>query len=381
MADDNAHNDIWEKIKILTAFMSSVLLGIVGIVFTYLYNQRQLEQNKINAASQLEMQRLQLQSNIDQEIARIAIQKVQLQTAQLQAMTQLTPYLASKDMETKRVALSILRSIDSTAEFVPGSNELSVAGGNMVQRSIVSKSRAVYGIWLAALSKLDESKNVVLNLSQPYNKRIKTLVDINNLAHNKNASQAVRDSAMATLAEIKKSPNTPLLGLAFTVAEFKKYVDTLQQKSWAPAFIVLHHTVAPSLAQRPEGFTEPQIISLINFFTETQGWKGAPHLFIDDHKIWVLNPLTSPGVHAPLWNKTSIGIDILGDYDRETITSGRGKVALNNAIAAIAILNKKFNLNSDSLKFHRDDLRFHKTCPGKNIDKASIIAASKQYRN
>jgi hypothetical protein len=381
MPGDKKEKDVWDKIQISTTFISTILIGVAGLLFTYFYNQRQLDQSKIAQEAQLKLQNLQFDAGVHQADAQVQLQKVQLQTAQVQAMTQLTPYLASKDIETKKVAYSILRSIDSSSTFFLHDVTANVSNNsNNNNKPVAAKPATVYGTLLTILNQINENKKVAINPDLPYNKRVNAFNNLVQVVNDEKNNKLVRDSAAVTIDQIRKSPNSPLLGIGFTVANFKKYLDTLQLKDWKPSFVVLHNTVTPSLQDRPNGFSEANIIGLMNFFTDVQHWKGAPHLIIDDKKIWVINPLIKPGVHSPSWNKTSIGISMLGNYETEPVDSGRGKEVLDNTIAAIALLEKKFGINPDSLKFHRDDPRtMHSICPGKNVDKKTIIANSKKY--
>lgn len=161
-------------------------------------------------------------------------------------------------------------------------------------------------------------------------------------------------------------PWTPIVGKSFSPTEFDKYVKTLVWKDWKPQFITIHNTAIPSLAQRPDGFTRQHILNLESYFKNDRKWSGGPHLFIDDKQIWVFNPLTLPGVHSPSWNRTAIGIEMLGDFNKESFTNGRGNLVRINTVAAVAALSNVLGFKSDSWKFHVEDKRSDHDCPGKN---------------
>jgi hypothetical protein len=120
---------------------------------------------------------------------------------------------------------------------------------------------------------------------------------------------------------------------------------------------------------------------LERYYRDEMGWSAAPHLFVDDQPagIWVLTPLTTPGVHAKSFNPRSIGLEMLGNYDVEAFTSGRGDRVRENAVAAIAMLSAALDIDPDSMRFHRDEPNTTKTCPGRNVDKATFIRAVKAY--
>ncbi|MFL6246682.1 MAG: peptidoglycan recognition family protein [Thermoanaerobaculia bacterium] len=162
-----------------------------------------------------------------------------------------------------------------------------------------------------------------------------------------------------------------IVGKSFTTAEFDAYCHTLQWTAWRPSFLVLHNTAAPSLKQRPKGFTKQHMLNLEAFFREK--WNAGPHLFIDDRKIWVFTPLTVSGVHSPSWNKISLGIEMLGDYEKESFTVARGRKVRTNTIAALATLSAILGFDPVTLRIHREDPLTDHACPGKNVRKLEVI--------
>lgn len=155
----------------------------------------------------------------------------------------------------------------------------------------------------------------------------------------------------------------------FSPAEFEQYVKSLVFGDWRPKFFVLHNTVMPTLAQMPNGFSESYLRGVVNF-TLDQKWNGGPHLFVDRNRIWVFNTLTEPGIHARSWNKESIGVEMLGDYEIEPVDN---KVR-DNTVAAIAVLCEALNIDGTQVRFHRDDPTTQKSyCPGKNVSKEEFI--------
>ena len=90
--------------------------------------------------------------------------------------------------------------------------------------------------------------------------------------------------------------------------------------------------------------------------------------------IWVFTPLTVSGVHSPSWNKIALGFEMLGDYQSEDFTSGRGADVRDNAVAAVATVSAVLGLDPDGMMLHKEDpATTHKTCPGKTVDKADFI--------
>ncbi len=166
-----------------------------------------------------------------------------------------------------------------------------------------------------------------------------------------------------------------IVGSSFSADGFDSYCHALHWTQWRPSFIVLHNTAIPSLAQRPDGLTKQHIQNLEGFYRDTQKWSAGPHLFIDDRQIWVFTPLTVSGTHSPSFNKIALGIEMLGNYESESFTETRGLNVRRNAIAAVATLSAVLGLDPETMRLHKEDERTtHKTCPGRNVDKANFIA-------
>jgi len=168
----------------------------------------------------------------------------------------------------------------------------------------------------------------------------------------------------------------PIVGRRFTPAEFVAYVKWVQDHehyTWQPSGITVHHTGVPDLSMRPSGFTEQHMRSLRNFYRNDKGWRHGPHIFTDDHAIWVLNPLSIRGVHAVSYNSTRYGIEMLGNFDTlEDYQSSRGLASRNNGKIAAAILMKYAGISTSRLNFHRHDRETQKSCPGKHVDFATF---------
>lgn len=170
-----------------------------------------------------------------------------------------------------------------------------------------------------------------------------------------------------------------IVGQSFTPETFETYCHKLQWVQWRPSFIVLHNTWMPNLKIRPNGLTLQHIQSLQGFYRDEKKWSAGPHLFIDDKQIWVFTPLTVSGVHSPSWNKLAIGIEMLGNYDKEDFNTGRGLAVQKNAIAAIATLSAVLGINPDTMKLHKEDTKTtHKDCPGQTVSKQVVIEKVKK---
>jgi hypothetical protein len=164
-----------------------------------------------------------------------------------------------------------------------------------------------------------------------------------------------------------------IVGRSFSTAEFDDYCHTLKWEAWRPQFIVLHNTGSPSLAQRPNGLTREHLANLEGYYRDKQKWSAGPHLFIDDKQIWVFTPLTVSGVHSPSWNKVALGIEMLGNFETEEFSNGRGFQVRTNTVAAVATLSAILGLDPRSMKIHREDPLTTHACPGKHVRKLEVI--------
>jgi uncharacterized protein YgiM (DUF1202 family) len=84
------------------------------------------------------------------------------------------------------------------------------------------------------------------------------------------------------------------------------------------------------------------------------------------------------GTHSPSWNAISWGIETVGEFETDPFT---GPVR-DNLIAALAILHaaaglqpRPYELGVRGLHFHKEDrATTHKTCPGRHMVKADLVA-------
>jgi hypothetical protein len=66
---------------------------------------------------------------------------------------------------------------------------------------------------------------------------------------------------------------------------------------------------------------------------------------------------------------------MLGDFDSEDFSSGRGLAVQQNAVAAIAILSTALGIDPTTMRLHREDPGTSHHCPGDGVDKDAFIAA------
>lgn len=177
-----------------------------------------------------------------------------------------------------------------------------------------------------------------------------------------------------------------IVGRKFTHKEFTTYVQGLPSLGWAK-FIVVHNTSSPDIRlyrddwmKRDSKQWTPEIwLRNLTSFYVNQGWKGGPHLFIPpaEDQILVLNDLRVPGTHSPSWNKFSIGVETVGEFEREPF-DGPTRA---NLLLALKVLHEKlgaqplpYERGVRGLHFHREDPETtHRTCPGRNMNKDKLV--------
>lgn len=181
----------------------------------------------------------------------------------------------------------------------------------------------------------------------------------------------------------------PAVKRAFHPEEFALYLKTISWPAWRPNKIIWHNTGAPSLAQwqqtaaqdKAKGI-QPGLTRIKNlevYFRDQNHWSGAPHLFIAPDVIWVFNPLNAPGVHSPSFNASSIGIEMVGDFEKEDDETGDGLKVKNNCIFATAELCKAIGIDPTirSILLHKEDPKTTHDCPGIHIarDKLAMVSS------
>lgn len=160
--------------------------------------------------------------------------------------------------------------------------------------------------------------------------------------------------------------------------DFQKYLEGIRFGSWRPRFVTVHHTAEPSLAtwrgwqERSRPVTDSQWLRNLAQFYGSKGWSAGPHFFVTPTHICVLSPPDQRGVHAVSFNSNSWGVEIVGDFDRESFSGDIHDMAVGALAAmhsALGITPAPYQRGVRGLHFHRDDPRTSKTCPGKKIDK------------
>jgi len=124
--------------------------------------------------------------------------------------------------------------------------------------------------------------------------------------------------------------------------------------------IVLHHT-SDTLKQWKK---KEVSIGYYKKLYEGKSWKAGPHIFVAPEGIYLFTNINIQGIHANSGNKGSIGVEMIGNYDKILPS---GKIWSNTKKVLIILLNK-FNLKLKNIHFHRE-YNPKKSCPGRAITK------------
>jgi len=118
--------DVWDRLGPLSAFISSVVLGVASLWFTQSYNNRQAEIAVI-------------QGKQDQET-----KKHQTRVLEMQAVEKLLPYLTTNDEKQKEVALLVITTLGSP-EFATQFARLKPSEGSQAATDRIMASAVASG--------------------------------------------------------------------------------------------------------------------------------------------------------------------------------------------------------------------------------------------
>jgi len=135
--------------------------------------------------------------------------------------------------------------------------------------------------------------------------------------------------------------------------------------------LILHHTWSPTAAQY-KGLDTWEAIRA--YHMRERGWRDIGyHLGIGpkEEGVWLLRPMTMIGGHCTGHNSKSIGIAMVGNFDKED-----PELCLPQAVRVLAVCCRVLGLGPEDIYFHRDFA--NKTCPGTKISRADVRASVEQ---
>lgn len=157
-----------------------------------------------------------------------------------------------------------------------------------------------------------------------------------------------------------------------TVADFEAYLANPHVKATLDAWanrVTVHHTWIPTLANWAASGVKNGCKGMIKQWRDVNGWTTGPNMIICPEGIILASGVDGPGIHAGVCNGTSVGIEIVGNYDysywKEPILS-----LVFGAVIALARVMKMTPVTVVADKLvngHRECLP-NKSCPGNGID-------------
>lgn len=179
-------------------------------------------------------------------------------------------------------------------------------------------------------------------------------------------------------------------GRVITQAQIAAVLAVTPTGSFRPKFPVLHNTSQPDIklynSWMARGNPSPeQWLKNLAAYYRGLGWASMPHAFIlPDGRIGLGAPFSVQGTHSPSWNNRSIGIEMVGEFERETFDGTPTEAA---AIVLFGELCKHFGWDPNvyvrgvsGIHFHKEDpSTTHKTCPGKNVNKTLFVQKVMHY--
>ncbi|SRR5258706_9612810 len=134
--------------------------------------------------------------------------------------------------------------------------------------------------------------------------------------------------------------------------------------------ITIHHSLVPTRAM----WNGASTMEGTKKYYINKGWTSGPHLFLAalssnrvNDGIWAGTPLAVPGTHAGICNKDHIGIEVIGNYDKEYWP----KEVEDLLFGVVRALMKWGNIPVSMVQGHRECLP-NKSCPGSTISMKDV---------
>ncbi|HEX2190699.1 MAG TPA: peptidoglycan recognition family protein, partial [Longimicrobiaceae bacterium] len=164
-----------------------------------------------------------------------------------------------------------------------------------------------------------------------------------------------------------------------TLAEFADLLDRFPFTRTVNA-VHMHHTWRPNHA---DFRGHDSIVSMWRHHTQVNGWSDiAQHVTIDPEgfiwtgRSWNRAPASAAGQNG----NSRFGpfmFEMIGDFDRGRDPFRDPQRA--TALAVVALVQEKFGLRPETLRFHRE--MSSKTCPGSAIDYDEVLAEVRRLRD
>ncbi|MEI6949606.1 peptidoglycan recognition family protein [Paraflavisolibacter sp. H34] len=381
--DGRKKRDVWDRFQILASFISSVLFAGVGLYFTTVYNHREADRQEKLQSAQLAM--------AEREEKRDSLMKhSQLRIEELNAITNITPFLASKDENIRRYAMFALQSLFKKEDIAVSLANKSYENNNLKKLSLNDTIRS------KLLSKTNGSvllsyALMVIEQDVPLEEKKVAVKNLKDAVINPQATQKVQEEAAKYLSMIAGSEKVPT-DIRETALDYLKDIRRIQRSSIISEIerekvernvdeLILHHTWKPDI-KTYRG--EKTIQNIAQVMVNDRGYSRAAWHYIvsPDGLVWTGRPLNMIPASIMTHNNGTISIEIILNGDEELPTDEQKK-SLGILLSALC---KRFNIDpkynfSENRGFHSDYpiMGKVKSCPGKLIKKDMVLSWINSY--
>ncbi|MDJ0661826.1 MAG: serine protease [Crocosphaera sp.] len=119
---ENSQKDIWDKLSIISTFVSSVILVMIGGIFTFLFQWKEIKRQT------------------DESVKQLATKKETIRLQELEAIIKLLPLLSSKDEKQQEMAILSMKILASTKVAIEFASFISSQGTNEAVAKIANIS-------------------------------------------------------------------------------------------------------------------------------------------------------------------------------------------------------------------------------------------------
>lgn len=339
---DKPNKNLIGWFTLFSSFLASVVIAGLSLYFSNLQSERNYRYN----------------------LRQVEIQKANLRVAELKALNDLIPSIASNDSNIRNVAFRLLEAANKKGNAVPADG----TEPDDSQEGIVTGTAAV----ATETSLIDEFYVLVKiaeSSTETVEKRTDALIKIEKVITAENAPEDIREKGLNVVTGIAAAPSTPAAirrTAGEIIANIKNVsLDELPQVlnkekvSRSVSSIILHHVGTPFSTANYKGLKT--IMAFANFQINNKGWREVSWHFAiaPDGSIWLGAPLNEAAIHTIGQNKTSISILLFMDGDKE-LPTGEQTATLTGLLP---LLLTHLGLEKKDVHPHRFYGR-GKSCPG-----------------
>jgi len=359
-------------------------------------NKREEERNKIALQEQISINQREENRNKLAQDEQIALSKrealrdstnqnAQIRVAELNAITSLTPLLASKDSGISNYAKMALEAV-RTGE-IRTQSPIKIADKADSKPPTPPKEIPVKPVLPKVSGVLNIFAFIVYNREASITVRNNAVAEVRNVAIDPKASKETQEEAKGLLSSVAYSNVLPSV-IKNTAIGYLADIRSLERSTLDKALadekvtrnvneIVLHHTATPSI----KNYSGPNVIkNIADYQVKSMGWSspGWHYMISPDGVIWTGRNLNITPIGVPNHTEGTISVTMIFDGNNELPTQEQTV----SAGLLLSLLCTKFNLDPKAnfgkdRGFHSDypspGVSSKKDCPGKLVTKAMVL--------